>query len=202
MPELKEGWYDSSLWCHIIDALCARSIYVTVLRKEIQIIPRGSTDRFDGVFRWMNGMNERFDLGVIEVGSMSQLPNSDSKPATDRAKIIRGMATLLTEARKHKHNPKLQVIGILCSGWSITLFRMWHNGVGCVVEDRKYTIWTMDEHQARNLDVFKVVVQSLVCWDFFTRRSECVADYLLGNSNAECVDINGAVNPGMEYYFL
>ncbi|KAI5809149.1 hypothetical protein DFH27DRAFT_522521 [Peziza echinospora] len=160
-PELKEGWYDSSLWCHIIDALCARSIYVTVLRKEIQIIPRGSTDRFDGVFRWMNGMNERFDLGVIEVGLMSQLPNSDSKPAIDRAKIIRGMAILLAEARKHRKDPKLQVIGILCSGWSITLFRMWHNGVRCVVEDRKFTIWTMDEHQARNLEVFKAVVQSL-----------------------------------------
>jgi len=117
-PEIKEGWYDSNLWPYFIDYLFSRSSTLSLLRKELAIIPgQSERDRYDGVFRCIK-KGFRFDLGVIEVSRLSDRPNSDMKATIDRRKIVRGMQSLLGWARKRVEDEGLQVVGILCSGVS------------------------------------------------------------------------------------
>lgn len=80
-------------------------------------------------------MNGRWDLGVVEVGALSLVPNSDRKPGADRGKVVRGLRALLGEARRGVGKGKgkgkggdggLQVVGIICSGFSVTILRMWY----------------------------------------------------------------------------
>lgn len=113
-----EGWYDSNIWCHFIDSLLQNSKVLSILRKEISIIPRGNSDRYDGVFRYIDGIH-RFDVGLIEVGRLPNHPNSDPKPSNDREKILHGLSLLLASAQKATPHLELQVIGILCTGTQI-----------------------------------------------------------------------------------
>ena len=115
-PEIKEGWYDSNLWPYFIDYLFSRSSTLSLLRKELAIIPgQSERDRYDGVFRCIQ-KGFRFDLGVIEVSRLSDRPNSDMKATIDRRKIMRAMQSLLRWARKRTEDKGLQVVGILCAG--------------------------------------------------------------------------------------
>lgn len=116
--ELREGWYDSSIWCYFIDSLFSKSEVLTLLRKEVGIIPRGHTERFDGVFRYLNGV-KRFDMGVVEVGPPLNYPDSDPKPNLGRAKILWALTTLLGEYRKVNTPKPIQVIGVLFSSMFI-----------------------------------------------------------------------------------
>jgi len=115
-PEIKEGWYDSNLWPYFIDYLFSRSSTLSLLRKELAIIPgQSERDRYDGVFRCIK-RGFRFDLGVIEVSRLSDRPNSDMKATIDRGKIVRALQSLLGWARKRIEDEGLQVVGVLCSG--------------------------------------------------------------------------------------
>ena len=115
-PEIKEGWYDSNLWPYFIDYLFSRSSTLSLLRKELGIIPgQSERDRYDGVFRCIK-RGFRFDLGVIEVSRLSDRPNSDMKATIDRGKIVRALQCLLGWVRNKVEGQALQVVGVLCSG--------------------------------------------------------------------------------------
>ena len=137
---LREGWFDVNLWTHLIDHLFARSMEVTIVRKEIGLIPRDSY-RYDGIFRCVYGTHI-FDVGVIEVSPPGMYLLS--KHTKDRAKIISGLSLLLsTLTQDSKRLSSIQVIGILCSGWNITLFRMWigPNGKFVLKENTFYVVY-------------------------------------------------------------
>lgn len=158
-PEIKEGWYDSNVWPYFIDYLFCRSSSLSLLRKELAIIP-GQTDRdrYDGVFRCIR-KGFRFDLGVIEVSRLSDRPNSDMKASIDRKKIMRAMQSLLVWARKRVEDGELQVVGILCSGWSLTLFRMAYDvELGYILDQQNFAIeW--DKHFHENLEIMEALVR-------------------------------------------
>ena len=113
--EIKDGWYDSNLWPHFIDYLFSRSSTLSLLRRELLIIP-GQCDygRYDGVFRCIK-RGFRFDLGVIKVSRFGNQPSSDMKAVLNR-KIVGDLQSLLGWARKKVEDPGLQVVGVLCSG--------------------------------------------------------------------------------------
>jgi len=119
--ELREGWSDSSIWCYFIDSLFSKSEVLTLLRKEVGIITRGHSERFDGIFRYLNGV-KRFDLGVVKVGPPFNYPDSDLKPNVDRAKILWALTTLLGQYHKVNTPEPVQLIGVLCSGMLNTLW--------------------------------------------------------------------------------
>ena len=64
-----------------------------------------------------------FDLGVVEVSPPSMY--SEGKRFIDRSKIVSGLSSLIRYLKSLCSHVGLQVIGILCSGWSVSLFRMW-----------------------------------------------------------------------------
>lgn len=158
-PEIKEGWYDSNLWPHFIDYLFSRSSTLSLLRKELAIIPgQSERDRYDGVFRCIK-KGFRFDLGVIEVSRLSDRPNSDMKAAIDRRKILRAMQSLLGWARKRVEEEGLQVVGVLCSGWMVTLFRMSYDvELKYIVDQQHFAIeWDEDFHE--NMEIMEALVR-------------------------------------------
>lgn len=114
-PEIKEGWYDANVWPNFIDYLVRKSSSLSLVRKEVGIINDKSTDRFDGVFRYIFG-GIRVDLGAVEVASVSDRPNSDRKPTKDRAKLIRGMHHMLKCLREGYQDDNFQSISFLCCG--------------------------------------------------------------------------------------
>ena len=79
--------------------------------------------RYDGIFRCIYGTHV-FDVGVIEVGPPSMY--SIQKHARDRAKFISGLSLLLsTFTQPSVELSSIQVVGMLCSGWNISLSRIW-----------------------------------------------------------------------------
>ena len=126
---MREGWFDVNIWPLFIDHLLIRSTTLTVVRKEVAIISRRqdgtipkNSRRYDGIFHYIRGHN-MFDLGVIEVSPPSMY--FEGKHFIDRAKIVAGLSALITYLKSLCLHVGLQVIGILCSGWSVSLFRMW-----------------------------------------------------------------------------
>ena len=127
-----------NIWTHFIDHLFARSTKVSIVRKEVGLIPSDAY-RYDGIFRCMYGTHV-FDVGVIEVGPPSMY--SLQKHARDRAKLISGLSLLLSTFTQPSFElSSIQVVGMLCSGWNISLFRMWIGPNGkFVLKENKFSI--------------------------------------------------------------
>ena len=111
-----------------------------------------------------NGL--RFDLGAMEVGPISDHPNSDTKLLMDRLKLIKGMRYMLGCIRDQtNYNPKVQVIGVLCSGWNITLLQMaYHDNY--LVDYSTYSVHVLRADLHELLDLINALIRHKVCTIF------------------------------------
>lgn len=179
--QLMEGWYDSNYWSSCIDALFRRDRNLKLLRKELSMyLPVGQMtmkttgpDRYDGIFRWFDG-TRYFDLGIVEVGRMPD--KNDPKPFADQTKIVSALKVLFEHylemmemvaagaARVEETGPAqgvLQLIGILCSGTAIIIYRMAYDSEkeAFIVHTKSFTV---EEHRLdfdANLDLIEYLAQ-------------------------------------------
>lgn len=133
--EIREGWFDANVWPLFIDNVLARSTVLTVMRKGVGLTTR-SKFRHDGIFR--------FDSGIIEVSAMG--PYMANKKQNDREKLVSAMSVLLGELYVQVNKASIQVVGVLCYGWAVSLFRMWRASDGChVFRERKFVVSYKEE---------------------------------------------------------
>lgn len=129
-PYLREGFFDSSINPWFIDALFlgGKCPNLFISRKEIQSYIPNCPEKFDAIFRYVNGIIA-FDVGVVEVSGGTANVNNDTKTDKDLAKCHRAMAGQLQILGdlvewEWEDVKKLQVIGMINSGWNMTILRM------------------------------------------------------------------------------
>ncbi|KAI5807731.1 hypothetical protein DFH27DRAFT_547715 [Peziza echinospora] len=173
--QLMEGWYDSNYWSSCIDALFRRDRNLKLLRKELSMyLPIGQMtmkttgpDRYDGIFRWFDG-TRYFDLGIVEVGRMPD--KNDPKPFADQTKIVSALKVLfghylemmgMGQQVPAMKKDGLQLIGILCSGTAIIIYRMAYDPEkeAFIVHTKSFMV---EEHRLdfdANLDLMEYLAQ-------------------------------------------
>lgn len=148
-PYLREGWFDSSVYAWVLDGLFWGGRYpgLFLSRKEIMgFVPppaQSAGEKYDGVFRFVDGEGAVLDLGVVEVSVVEPGggPPGGRKSERDWGKVHRGMVGDLEILAgmvgwEWSYMEKLCVFGVVCSGWNIRVCRMaWVSKkvVGCTV---------------------------------------------------------------------
>ncbi|KAF8421843.1 hypothetical protein EV426DRAFT_575564 [Tirmania nivea] len=145
-PLLREGFFDSSINPWFIDNLFLAhegNANMFLSRKEILSFIPGCGEKFDGVVRWADGIRA-VDLGVVEVkkgneGNVGAMGGrGDTGGSGDVGKVHRAMCGMLEILKGvvtgAGGNPggeegwevlkRVQVLGIVNSGFNVTIMRM------------------------------------------------------------------------------
>ncbi|KAH0609711.1 uncharacterized protein H6S33_012257 [Morchella sextelata] len=162
--DLREGWF-ASLWTPLLDRCLHTIPGLSVSRTDIKSAAGSANHRYDGVLRCVLADGHVYDLGAIEVSrGVVGRGVVGAKEADDGAKLVRGLRGMLRAVVEGTGMPGdgVQVVGVLCVGWSLkvwTMHMLGEGGVTVLVRGRPRSVPMTWEQWGAVVEVMRGVVR-------------------------------------------